>query len=46
MPDTGENEAADGKRFPSEFKNLCDQKTADGFSYLDPEQLHEYFKSS
>jgi pimeloyl-ACP methyl ester carboxylesterase len=44
MPDAGENEADDGKRFPSELsKSGAIKKTADGFTYLDPAQFHEYF---
>ena len=44
MPDTGENEADDGKRFPSDIsKSSTIKKTADGFTYLDPAQFHEYF---
>jgi pimeloyl-ACP methyl ester carboxylesterase len=44
MPDAGENEADDGKRFPSDLsKSGAIKKTADGFSYLDPAQFHEYF---
>jgi pimeloyl-ACP methyl ester carboxylesterase len=44
MPDAGENEADDGKRFPSDLsKSNAIKKTADGFTYLDPEQFHEYF---
>jgi pimeloyl-ACP methyl ester carboxylesterase len=44
MPDTGENEADDGKRFPSDLSNSgAIKKTADGFTYLDPTQFHEYF---
>src|ERR1700690_1002226 len=44
MPDAGENEADDGKRFPSDLsKSSVIKKTADGFTYLDPEQFHEYF---
>src|SRR5213080_4224622 len=44
MPDTGENEADDGKRFPSDLsKSGAIKKTADGFTYLDPAQFHEYF---
>jgi pimeloyl-ACP methyl ester carboxylesterase len=44
MPDAGENEADDGKRFPSDLsKSGAIKKTADGFTYLDPEQFHEYF---
>jgi pimeloyl-ACP methyl ester carboxylesterase len=44
MPDAGENEADDGKRFPSELsKSGAIKKTPDGFTYLDPAQFHEYF---
>jgi pimeloyl-ACP methyl ester carboxylesterase len=44
MPDAGENEADDGKRFPSDLsKSGAIKKTPDGFTYLDPEQFHEYF---
>src|ERR1700722_8693219 len=44
MPDAGENEADDGKRFPSDFsKSTAIKKTADGFTYLDPAQFHEFF---
>jgi pimeloyl-ACP methyl ester carboxylesterase len=44
MPDAGENEADDGKRFPSDLsKSGAIMKTADGFTYLDPAQFHEYF---
>ena len=44
MPDTGENEADDGKRFPSDVsKSAAIKKTADGFTYIDPAQFHEYF---
>jgi pimeloyl-ACP methyl ester carboxylesterase len=44
MPDSGENEADDGKRFPSDLsKSGAIKKTADGFTYLDPTQFHEYF---
>src|SRR5712672_1140039 len=44
MPDAGENEADDGKRFPSDLsKSNAIKKTADGFTYLDPTQFHEYF---
>jgi pimeloyl-ACP methyl ester carboxylesterase len=43
-PDAGENEADDGKRFPSDLsKSGAIKKTADGFTYLDPAQFHEYF---
>jgi pimeloyl-ACP methyl ester carboxylesterase len=44
MPDAGENEADDGKRFPSDLsKSGAIKKTANGFTYLDPAQFHEYF---
>jgi pimeloyl-ACP methyl ester carboxylesterase len=44
MPDAGENEADDGKRFPSDLsKSNAIRKTPDGFTYLDPAQFHEYF---
>src|SRR5207247_7991095 len=44
MPDARENEAHDGKRFPSDLsKSTAIKKTADGFTYLDPAQFHEYF---
>ena len=44
MPDAGENESDDGKRFPSDLsKSNAIRKTADGFTYLDPGQFHEYF---
>jgi pimeloyl-ACP methyl ester carboxylesterase len=44
MPDAGENEADDGKRFPSALsKSTAIKNTADGFTYLDPAQFHEYF---
>lgn len=44
MPDAGESEAGDGKRFPSDVsKSTAVKKTADGFTYLDPAQFHEYF---
>src|SRR6202161_3997819 len=44
MPDAGENESDDGKRFPSDLsKSGAIRKTADGFTYLDPEQFHQYF---
>jgi pimeloyl-ACP methyl ester carboxylesterase len=40
MPD----EADVGKRFPSDLsKSTAIKKTADGFTYLDPAQFHEYF---
>src|SRR3954470_20898395 len=44
MPDAGENEADDGKLFPSDLsKSTAIQKTVDGFTYLDPARFHEYF---
>jgi pimeloyl-ACP methyl ester carboxylesterase len=44
MPDAGENESDDGKRFPSDLgKSTAIKKTADGFTYLDPAQFREYF---
>jgi pimeloyl-ACP methyl ester carboxylesterase len=44
MPDAGENEADDGKRFPSDLsKSGAIKKTADGFTYIDPALFHEYF---
>lgn len=44
MPDAGESESGDGKRFPSDLsKSTAIKKTADGFDYLDPAQFHEYF---
>jgi pimeloyl-ACP methyl ester carboxylesterase len=44
MPDAGENESDDGKRFPSDLsKSGAIKKTADGFTYVDPAQFHEYF---
>src|ERR1700730_4271819 len=44
MPDAGENEADDGKRFPSDLsKSGAIKKTPDGFTHLDPAQFHEYF---
>jgi pimeloyl-ACP methyl ester carboxylesterase len=44
MPDAGENEGDDGKRFPSDLsKSTGIKKTPDGFTFLDPAQFHEYF---
>jgi pimeloyl-ACP methyl ester carboxylesterase len=44
MPDVGENEADDGKRFPSDLgKSTAIKKTSDGFTYIDPAQFHDYF---
>src|SRR5215471_13785217 len=39
MPDSGESEADDGKRFPSDLsKSNAIKQTADRFTYLDPGQ--------
>jgi pimeloyl-ACP methyl ester carboxylesterase len=44
MPDAGENESDDGKRFPSDLsRSSAIKTTADGFTYLDPAQFHAYF---
>lgn len=44
MPDAGESEGGNGKRFPSDLsKSNAIKTTADGFTYLDPAQFHEYF---
>src|SRR5712671_5005687 len=44
MPDAGENEADDGKRFPSDLsKSGAIKKAADGYTFLDPAKFHEYF---
>jgi pimeloyl-ACP methyl ester carboxylesterase len=44
MPDAGENEADDGRRFPSDLsKSNAIKKTSDGFTYLDPARFHDYF---
>jgi pimeloyl-ACP methyl ester carboxylesterase len=44
MPDAGENESDNGKRFPSDLsKSNAIKKTADGFTYLDSAEFHEYF---
>jgi pimeloyl-ACP methyl ester carboxylesterase len=44
MPDAGEKESEDGKRFPSDLaKSGAIKKTADGFTYVDPAQFHELF---
>src|ERR1700692_453270 len=44
MPDAGEKESDDGKRFPSDLaKSGAIKKTPDGFTYVDPAQFHEYF---
>ena len=44
MPDAGENESDDGKRFPSDLaKSGGIRKTPDGFTYVDPARFHELF---
>jgi pimeloyl-ACP methyl ester carboxylesterase len=44
MPDAGEKESEDGKRFPSDLaKSGALKKTSDGFTYIDPAQFHELF---
>ena|ERR1700720_1049980 len=44
MPDAGEKESEDGKRFPSDLaKSDALKKTPDGFTYIDPAQFHELF---
>jgi len=44
MPDAGESEAEDGKRFPSDLsKSTAVARTSDGFTFLDPAHFREYF---
>src|SRR5437899_11503562 len=44
MPDAGEKESEDGKRFPSDLaKSSAIKKTPDGFTYIDPAQFRELF---
>jgi len=44
MPDVGEKESEDGKRFPGDLaKSSAIRKTPDGFTYIDPAQFHELF---
>src|SRR3979490_2955137 len=44
MPDAGENEADEGKRFPSDLsKSTAIKKPPDGFTSLKPAQFHAYF---
>src|ERR1700733_11721277 len=44
MPDAGESEAGDGKRFPSDLsKSGAIKKTAENFDYLDTARFREYF---
>jgi hypothetical protein len=41
MPDAGEKESDDGKRFPSDLaKSGALKKTTDGFTYIDSAQFH------
>src|SRR5277367_3080468 len=44
MPDAGEKESDDGKRFPSDLaKSGAIKKTPDGFTHIDPARFHELF---
>jgi pimeloyl-ACP methyl ester carboxylesterase len=44
MPDAGEKESEDGKRFPSDLaKSGAIKKTPDGFTYVDQARFHELF---
>jgi pimeloyl-ACP methyl ester carboxylesterase len=44
MPDSGESEAEDGKRFPSDLsRSTAVKRTSDAFDYLDPSQFRTYF---
>jgi pimeloyl-ACP methyl ester carboxylesterase len=44
MPDAGEKESEDGKRFPSDLaKSGAIKRTPDGFTYIDPARFHELF---
>lgn len=44
MPDAGENESDDGKRFPSDLsKSGAIKALPDGFTYIDPARFHEFF---
>jgi pimeloyl-ACP methyl ester carboxylesterase len=44
MPDAGESEAADGKRYPSVASTAnVTKKSPDGFTYLDPAEFPKYF---
>src|SRR4030081_632823 len=44
MPDAGEKESDDGKRFPSDLaKSGAIKKTPDGFTYIDPGRFQELF---
>ena len=47
MPDSGEKESDDGKRFPSDLaKSGAIKTTPDGFTYIDPAQFHELFAAA
>lgn len=44
MPDAGESEAGDGKKFPSDLaRSTYVRKTPDNFNYLDPGEFRTYF---
>jgi pimeloyl-ACP methyl ester carboxylesterase len=44
MPDAGEKESEDGKKFPSDLsKSDAIKKTPEGFTYIDPARFHELF---
>jgi pimeloyl-ACP methyl ester carboxylesterase len=44
MPDAGESESQDGTLFPSDLsKSTAMKTTADGFTFLDPTQFHDFF---
>ena len=44
MPDAGENESDDMKRFPSDLsRSDAILKTPDRFTYIDPAQFQKYF---
>ena len=44
MPDAGEKESEDGKRFPSDLaKSGAIKKTPDGFTYIDAAQFRDLF---
>jgi len=46
MPDAGEKESEDGKRFPSDLaKSGAIKSTPDGFTYIDPARFHELFSA-
>src|SRR5271168_1205561 len=46
MPDAGEKESDDGKRFPSDLaKSGATKSTPDGFTYIDPARFHELFSA-